>query len=357
MSESYRLFCLAVLSCIASGCAQDPSTNSPRNRVIVVTDTLAASVVLSIGAADGPDDRVVSRVFSGFIRHDRIFVSNGGEPEIREYDLSGSLVRRIGRRGGGPGEFRHLTWITPLAPDSLVALDGRSSRVTVFDSTGTYVRSFRLSVPEHGQAEWIAEYGSGFAVGYSRGLDPRQLSGAARDSFFVELIGRSFQAGEPMPDLLPPIGGRWWRRREVVGAVGLEAIRDGPQALIAGRKGMLVVSSSDSHSILRWNGNTWSSVVLQGQSWDNGNVADAPDIPVRLYEQLVLGPRGSLWLSDFAVESDEHRTWVVFSPDGQPQSILRLPASFRIWQVEEHHVLGKRIDEMGVEFVELWEIQ
>ncbi len=340
---------------VLGGCGGDRAIhlNDP---AASVTDTLSVSIVQTIGAPVGSDQEVMGRTFSGFLREDRIFVSNGAVPEIREYDRSGRLIRRIGRRGRGPGEFTNLRHIAPLNPDSLIALDGLTSQVTVFDPEGSYVRSFRPRLPEHGQAEWISEYDTGFAIGFSHGLDPRRLSGITRDSFSIALFHRDPAPEDSAYRVLLSVGGRWWRPREAVGAYGLEMIVDGPRPSATIRDGRLLVSTSDAHAIRRWDGSAWSIVRLDGHDWSNGAVSKTPHVVVRLYDQLVAGANGQFWLSDFEVASDGFRTWRVFTPDGHLSSILRLPGEFMIWQVAEDLILGRRLTEAGYEYVELLQL-
>lgn len=61
-------------------------------------------------------------------------------PEIVVFDREGQFVRTVGRQGEGPGEFRRVTAIALGADDSLY-VGHESLRTSVFDSTGTYVRS------------------------------------------------------------------------------------------------------------------------------------------------------------------------------------------------------------------------
>jgi hypothetical protein len=73
----------------------------------------------------------------------RIIVSHNSANEIRIYSPTGQLVSRFGRAGSGPGEFQEI-WRLLLfgAQDSLLVSDGAQRRVTVFDLQGKYVRGF-----------------------------------------------------------------------------------------------------------------------------------------------------------------------------------------------------------------------
>lgn len=77
----------------------------------------------------------------------RTAVANAGSGEIIWFDRNDKLIRTSGRQGDGPGEFRSLSGIYLLHPDSLLAYDGQSMGYQVFDSAGGFVRQFRLQRP------------------------------------------------------------------------------------------------------------------------------------------------------------------------------------------------------------------
>lgn len=65
---------------------------------------------------------------------------DGGDPTLTLYASDGKLVRRFGRRGGGPGEFErsYPAWLG----DTLVVHDPGQSRISLFALDGTLIRSF-----------------------------------------------------------------------------------------------------------------------------------------------------------------------------------------------------------------------
>jgi hypothetical protein len=68
-------------------------------------------------------------------RDGSLYVLEGSVPEIRVYTPEGALQRRIGRRGGGPGEFESPRF--GLLGDTLWTVDSRLNRITLFDRRGT----------------------------------------------------------------------------------------------------------------------------------------------------------------------------------------------------------------------------
>lgn len=100
-----------------------------------------------IGAVEGPDEVVFGRISGVLVDPEgRIHVADPQAREVRVFSPDGGFLRRVGRDGEGPGEFRHLSGLA-LAPDGVAALDGSLGRVTVFDGSGQVVRTFRLERP------------------------------------------------------------------------------------------------------------------------------------------------------------------------------------------------------------------
>jgi hypothetical protein len=58
-------------------------------------------------------------------------------------DSIGRTIRRVGRRGGGPGEFRVPYWVSQCKADSLFVFDYLSRAITVTDTSGATSRTFR----------------------------------------------------------------------------------------------------------------------------------------------------------------------------------------------------------------------
>ncbi len=68
----------------------------------------------------------------------------GPPPQIRKYDPSGRFRGAIGRLGAGPGEYRSVDGMALVGDSVLVVYDRRVGRVTLFDTLGNYLSSFRV---------------------------------------------------------------------------------------------------------------------------------------------------------------------------------------------------------------------
>ncbi len=66
-----------------------------------------------------------------------------GQLVIKVFDSAGGFVRAIGREGAGPGEFR-MAFIA-VRGSSLVVHDPMNNGASAFDTSGTYLRSWKSS--------------------------------------------------------------------------------------------------------------------------------------------------------------------------------------------------------------------
>ncbi len=144
-----------ILLLLSVACGGDPAAGAISTSVdstgdsIVVTirgDVPAAEVrhlVPEVVIAPGIDD---TTLFTSVFEFDvdgsgRFWVYDNGSNSIFQFAADGALIRRIGREGAGPGEFRQDGGMVTLPGDGLAVWDSRNSRITVLDSAGQPVAS------------------------------------------------------------------------------------------------------------------------------------------------------------------------------------------------------------------------
>lgn len=71
----------------------------------------------------------------------RVYLEDQSPAVIKVFDSTGRFVRTIGREGDGPGEYRSP--ILMIQGAHLIVQDPRLARITVFDTSGSLIRSFR----------------------------------------------------------------------------------------------------------------------------------------------------------------------------------------------------------------------
>ncbi|MES2305270.1 MAG: hypothetical protein V4558_07170 [Gemmatimonadota bacterium] len=96
-----------------------------------------ATPVTSIGDASDDERQELLRVGGARRLSDgRVLVSNGKPHELRVYNAQGKFLSRIGRSGGGPGEFQGRIDILSVRGDTVVLFDQGSMRWSEFLVSG-----------------------------------------------------------------------------------------------------------------------------------------------------------------------------------------------------------------------------
>jgi hypothetical protein len=98
--------------------------------------------VFRIGRDQGESWETLSQVRDvTFDDGDNIYIADGGSSSVLVYDSHGRFVRRIGRRGGGPGELRAASSIQVTASRRVVISDRGQAALVVYDSAGNHLRN------------------------------------------------------------------------------------------------------------------------------------------------------------------------------------------------------------------------
>jgi hypothetical protein len=74
---------------------------------------------------------------------DRIWVVDQKPAVIKVYAPDGTFIRSVGREGQGPGEFQ--VGFIAIRGEHVVVQDPRTSRATLFDTAGTFIRSWHTA--------------------------------------------------------------------------------------------------------------------------------------------------------------------------------------------------------------------
>ena len=128
---------LLVIACNRTDSRSNASANSePRE--------LAAPLEITqrISLGESQDEYVAEP--AGVALSDRfIFVSDAGTSSVLQYDRSGHLIRRIGRRGKGPGEFSVPAAIVALGDTAVLVADVGTGRLSIFSVDSGGIIAFR----------------------------------------------------------------------------------------------------------------------------------------------------------------------------------------------------------------------
>lgn len=105
-------------------------------------DTLVEE--LRIGSLGGADEYTFSEINSIAVGESgAIYVDDTHPASIRLFSPDGGFVRRIGREGEGPGEYRSLAGISVLPDGRLAAWDRRNRRITAYQADGEHDEDIR----------------------------------------------------------------------------------------------------------------------------------------------------------------------------------------------------------------------
>lgn len=141
------LLAAVILGCVGRGSSQDGQrfivSGEPQCRdcrielrqVAILGDSTDTSAVRPDAAGR---DCMVGRLHSG----EYVFSGVVGGGFLNIYGTDGKLIRTIGRKGGGPGEFRSPIRHVVGSGDSLFVVDDGSRRIQVMTSAGAFVRVF-----------------------------------------------------------------------------------------------------------------------------------------------------------------------------------------------------------------------
>jgi hypothetical protein len=123
----------------------------------------------------------------------RLVTTLDDDKSVRWFDGDGREIRRVGRPGEGPGEFRSVT-LVGLIGDSLLMWDGQLDRATVLAPDGATVRTFTPAFADTGVAYGMAVSGA-FSDGRlllagRSGAQSAMPSGLRRDTIPLAVANR-----------------------------------------------------------------------------------------------------------------------------------------------------------------------
>ena len=335
---------------------------------------------VSIGTQEGEEAEMLYIVDDATKLADgRIVIANAGTSELRVFSAVGEHLSTWGGQGEGPGEFSAYS---PEAAswwpgDSVVGSNSWRRRIEVFDSQGNHGRS--VTMPD----------------GYHAFL------GVLPDGTFLVkpstvLSGGVFGAGDPLvrrPDnfgLLMPGGelrvslgdqpGEEWFSSQTAPMATPHPF--GRATISTIWKDLAVVSPTDRYElrayssdgtlakIIRRDHDLRSPTQAELDAWRTERYADHPEerrtqvlaetADMTLVEffpafsALHSDPLGYLWVREYELPGEDHSRWTVFDAEGRVQGFVEMPLDLEVFEIGRDYVLGRVMDELNVERVQLW---
>jgi len=345
--------------------------------------SLSSSPIVSIGGGSDTRETFTRVVSVARLPDGRMLLWEARPAAVRLFGTNGHFVRVFAREGAGPGEVRDANWIG-FAADTVFVFDRTQRRLTRFRSTGEVLSTvpFRPAGTEQSYSV-IGRWRDGTLI--LRSLDPgfsgRGQDGIRRDSIWLAIAdsggGRLRQLGR-FPGVASftkaTPGGGAYVARQPFGPEGLTAV--GNDIVWAGDNSTSMVvgydRSGQTKARLRV---PFESTPVDRRAVDGRRVrerevsrsaaiqalvnAKFAALPQRnpYYSGLVVAQDGDLWITEVAPNDSIGPRVAVLSTEGVVRARLRLPARFRVVQVDDDLVTGIYRDEDDVEFVRVYAIQ
>lgn len=170
MRTVFRDFCaMAAILAIVAPASASPQA-SPRISKFVPASTVRSLERQPVVVRFGEElefDWIVDVVP---VRNGGLVVANSGTASLHFFDRAGRVLRSVGRRGSGPGEYQDIGGVTSLPGDSLIVWDGMLRRATVLSPAGEFIRAFPLEAPFDGGGSvtrLVALRGGRILIGFS----------------------------------------------------------------------------------------------------------------------------------------------------------------------------------------------
>lgn len=354
--------------------AADPSPSARPDSPLALHGPIAV-----IGNDDTGGPGLLSGVVSAlFARHGEIVVADAGAGTLRLFDSTGGLLRTVGGRGSGPGEFGILMEVVRCTDGSFVARD-----------LGTKLVSYNERL------ERIDEYarGSDLTDATLLGCDTPRTVLALREGDGRVPAARGLVR---LPAYVVRADPYATRRDTIVTLAGSEVYfsRRGPyfldvplgaraRAVVADGRLVAGVSDHDSLTVIPLDGSPRRAIAhgLSRPTIRKGDFAHAlserlaaipfpstrkivapigSEIPhperFPYWDALTADDSGRIWLRTFERFDSSDRTWRLFVPGSATNVSVRLPADLQVTEISRGALLGVQRDSTGDERVSLFRL-
>ncbi len=319
------------------------------------------------------------------LRRGRLAVANDGSDEVLILDREGHLLRKLGRRGEGPGEFRSTGSIIELPGDSIGVYDYLRRRLTVFDPSAEVAREVNLE-PLASQTGWsrVLPLASGDYVYFTdAGFPTPTAPGTSRgyhESHRISAVGESLASYGPFPgaEVFRTEAGRAF---VLYGAITSAAVSGDALVVGTGERTELTFYSRGGNQarVVRWPDEDRAVTPERVQEFIEAAVSRMPEqrrprARTRFegmpraerhppYESLIASAEGDVWIGAylgpevaFLFAPTPRRSWLIVDPAGVLQARLWTPRGYQLHAVQGDTLTGVFTDELGVESLRGYEI-
>ena len=322
---------------------------------VLPTWTLSETPALRIGSMEGEGPEVLGSVGWGVLRSDGVIVVGEAQTqEIRAFSPEGEPLWVAGGTGQGPGELVALRGLFALPGDSVLVQDWGQDRASVFDPSGAFVRSFRVSPHEPGYF-------------------PPRFRGLLPDGTLVAGVQERQREPEHEPHLLVAYYDAEGRlKEEPLGPFPLmRKVEPGLASRrvsgVAGGGTGAAVLSYERLDVRRYEADGTLSMIVRAAR------EPAPVDAERLVEEANYAPlwaeayaafplvagaglldsHDRIWVRESLPAYDERTPdWWVFGPEATLLARATLPEQFSVIHIDCDYIVGVNLDEWDVPYVE-----
>lgn len=347
--------------------------------------TLSPDPALSLGGlTDDPARELYQAMRAVRLDHGRVAVANQGTEELRIYGPDGGLLRSLGRKGGGPGEYREMGGVARFPGDTLAVWDWTAKRVTIYDPAGELARVIPVTGVEGFIPRILGPLGDR-ALALTGGFDAMAIfasgGGVRQDSVTVLVLDLDSGA---VTDSLGPYPGAEQFAEVTETSFWTRPLTFGRNTHLAVDAGAIVVGD-DRTGEIRWYdargrltrilrlGPTPHRVTDQALARYEADALDGvqddqkPEARQRLaatpvadrfptFDQLFADREGRTWIRRFDPEFAATRTWVIIDSRGHPAGTLAVPEGFRPVDAARDFAMFRTRDDLDVERILLFDL-
>lgn len=349
--------------------------------------TLDPVPTLDVGRAAGEDPYLFARIgAASLLPAGELLVAETRAVELRVFDSTGRFVRRLGRKGSGPGEFQAMSWVGVDPAGVASVFDASTRRLTRLAATGEVERVTSLPGAGGGTVAGVFRDGSLLMRRFPNlSEDLSQVpTGLVRDSLELMVVAADGSGETPIARVPGP---------ENVRAVGRVVSQDqapfGRRTVIAAGDSTFFVATQDSYEIRSYHQTGGLRSILRRRvpprrvddaaraRWRQQHaerlerlkgrpvppevtqVAEYDRLPEAFpaLGELALDRSGRLWVEDYRPfpAEDSVTTWTVFGPTGALEARATLP-NLQILEIGAEHLVGVWRDQDEVPHVRVYRI-
>lgn len=320
---------------------------------------------VSIGELTGEDPYILYLALDATRLPDgRIVIAHRSSGELRVFDEFGTHITSWGGSGEGPGEFSPsaaLVAVERWHGDSIVAWrSGSAGVVSIFDDSGSFGRALRFGGPPP-DIRWPEAARADGTILVAPNSDTIEIwngDNTRAASLGYHPYGEIYEIPvqyEWEPNIYPVVYRQarelgLWGDLVFIGSIHgyeIKAFRaDGTLVRIVRRD---IVPRAPTQAEI-------DHYVSTGARYhESAQIAES--FPA--FSEIMGDAAGYLWVReyDFPLEERPAPLWTVFDPGGRVLGFLETPATLQIREIGEDYILGRVVDEMGVESIQLWPLE